>query len=39
MPNYLNDSHFRFVLRQSAHAICEKPLALNPHNIDALQLV
>lgn len=38
-PNYLHDSHIRFALRQGAHAICEKPLVLNPHNIDALQLV
>jgi len=38
-PNYLHDSHIRFALRQGAHAICEKPLVLNPHNIDALQVV
>ncbi|MCP5076439.1 MAG: Gfo/Idh/MocA family oxidoreductase [Psychromonas sp.] len=38
-PNYLHDSHIRFALRQGAHAICEKPLVLNPHNIDALKLV
>lgn len=38
-PNYLHDSHIRFGLRQGADAICEKPLVLNPHNIDALQLV
>lgn len=38
-PNYLHDSHIRFALRQGAHAICEKPLVLNPHNIDALQFV
>ena len=38
-PNYLHDSHIRFALRQGAHAICEKPLVLNPHNIDALQIV
>jgi UDP-N-acetyl-2-amino-2-deoxyglucuronate dehydrogenase len=36
-PNYLHDSHIRFALRQSSHAICEKPLVLNPHNIDALE--
>ena len=35
-PNYLHDSHIRFALRQSADAICEKPLVLNPWNIDAL---
>ena len=38
-PNYLHDSHIRFALRHKAHAICEKPLVLNPHNIDALQVV
>jgi len=38
-PNYLHDSHIRFALRQGAHAICEKPLVLNPHNIDALNVV
>ena len=38
-PNYLHDSHIRFALRNDAHAICEKPLVLNPHNIDALQIV
>ncbi len=35
-PNYLHDSHIRFALRQGAHAICEKPLVLNPWNLDAL---
>ena len=35
-PNYLHDSHIRFALRQGADAICEKPLVLNPWNIDAL---
>ena len=35
-PNYLHDSHIRFALRSDAHAICEKPLVLNPWNIDAL---
>ena len=35
-PNYLHDSHIRFALRSSANAICEKPLVLNPWNIDAL---
>lgn len=38
-PNYLHDSHIRFALRHGAHAICEKPLVLNPHNIDALEIV
>ena len=36
-PNYLHDSHMRFALRSGAHAICEKPLVLNPWNIDALK--
>jgi UDP-N-acetyl-2-amino-2-deoxyglucuronate dehydrogenase len=35
-PNYLHDSHIRFALRQGADAICERPLVLNPWNIDAL---
>jgi UDP-N-acetyl-2-amino-2-deoxyglucuronate dehydrogenase len=36
-PNYLHDSHIRFALRIGADAICEKPLVLNPWNLDALQ--
>jgi len=35
-PNYLHDAHMRFSLRSQAHAICEKPLVLNPWNIDGL---
>ena len=35
-PNYLHDSHIRFALRHHADAICEKPLVLNPWNLDAL---
>src|SRR5687768_1592309 len=35
-PNYLHDSHIRFALRYGANAICEKPLVLNPWNLDAL---
>jgi UDP-N-acetyl-2-amino-2-deoxyglucuronate dehydrogenase len=35
-PNYLHDSHIRFALRSGASAVCEKPLVLNPWNIDAL---
>lgn len=35
-PNYLHDAHVRFALRIGASAICEKPLVLNPWNIDAL---
>lgn len=36
-PNYLHDAHIRFALRTQADAICEKPLVLNPWNIDALK--
>jgi len=36
-PNYLHDAHIRMTLRNGAHAICEKPLVLNPWNVDALQ--
>ena len=36
-PNYLHDSHIRFALKAGCHAICEKPIVLNPWNIDALQ--
>ena len=35
-PNYLHDAHVRFALRSGADAICEKPLVLNPWNIDGL---
>ena len=35
-PNYLHDAHIRFALRSECDAICEKPLVLNPWNIDAL---
>ena len=35
-PNYLHDSHIRFGLRAGANVICEKPLVLNPWNIDVL---
>jgi UDP-N-acetyl-2-amino-2-deoxyglucuronate dehydrogenase len=35
-PNYLHDSHIRFALRSGSDAICEKPVVLNPWNIDAL---
>jgi UDP-N-acetyl-2-amino-2-deoxyglucuronate dehydrogenase len=38
-PNYLHDSHIRFALRAGADAICEKPLVVNPWNIDSLQTV
>jgi UDP-N-acetyl-2-amino-2-deoxyglucuronate dehydrogenase len=36
-PNYLHDAHTRFALRVGADAICEKPLVLNPWNLDALR--
>ena len=38
-PNYLHDSHIRFALRTGANAICEKPLVVNPWNIDGLRQV
>jgi len=36
-PNYLHDAHIRLTMRNDAHAICEKPVVLNPWNVDALQ--
>lgn len=36
-PNYLHDAHIRMALRNDAHAICEKPLVLNPWNLEGLQ--
>ncbi len=36
-PNYLHDSHMRFGLNQGADVICEKPIVLNPWNLEALQ--
>ncbi len=36
-PNYLHDAHCRLALRSGAAAICEKPLVINPWNLDALQ--
>src|SRR5687768_928160 len=38
-PNYLHDAHCRFALRIGADAICEKPLVINPWNIDALEAI
>jgi UDP-N-acetyl-2-amino-2-deoxyglucuronate dehydrogenase len=35
-PNFLHDAHIRLAIRNDAHAICEKPIVLNPWNIDAL---
>lgn len=36
-PNYLHDAHMRVALRAGADVICEKPLVINPWNLDALQ--
>jgi UDP-N-acetyl-2-amino-2-deoxyglucuronate dehydrogenase len=36
-PNYLHDAHVRFAFRVGADAICEKPLVLNPDNLDELE--
>lgn len=36
-PNYLHDSHIRFALRLGADAVCEKPVVLNPWNVDGLR--
>lgn len=36
-PNYLHDAHIRYALRYGADVICEKPLVLNPWNLDALR--
>jgi UDP-N-acetyl-2-amino-2-deoxyglucuronate dehydrogenase len=36
-PNYLHDAHIRFALKAGCDVICEKPLVLNPWNVDALQ--
>ena len=38
-PNYLHDSHIRMALRRGADAICEKPLVINPWNLDALKKI
>ncbi|MEP2772529.1 MAG: Gfo/Idh/MocA family oxidoreductase [Fulvivirga sp.] len=38
-PNYLHDAHIRSALRRGADAICEKPLVLNPWNLDALAFI
>lgn len=38
-PNYLHDAHIRMALRVNAHALCEKPVVINPWNLDALQLL
>ncbi|MDG2081979.1 MAG: Gfo/Idh/MocA family oxidoreductase [Bacteroidales bacterium] len=36
-PNYLHDAHIRMALRSGAHAICEKPVVLNPWNLESLK--
>lgn len=36
-PNYLHDSHIRFGLRHGADVICEKPIVLNPWNVEGLE--
>jgi UDP-N-acetyl-2-amino-2-deoxyglucuronate dehydrogenase len=38
-PNYMHDSHIRLALRNDTNAICEKPVVLNPWNIDALEVI
>jgi UDP-N-acetyl-2-amino-2-deoxyglucuronate dehydrogenase len=38
-PNYLHDAHARLAMRVGAHAICEKPLVINPWNLDALEQI
>jgi UDP-N-acetyl-2-amino-2-deoxyglucuronate dehydrogenase len=38
-PNYMHDSHIRLALRNDAHAICEKPIVLNPWNLEALSKI
>lgn len=35
-PNYLHDAHIRFALKSGCDVICEKPLVLNPWNLDAI---
>ncbi len=36
-PNYLHDAHIRFALKNGSHAICEKPLVLNPYSLNSLK--
>jgi UDP-N-acetyl-2-amino-2-deoxyglucuronate dehydrogenase len=36
-PNHLHDAHIRLALRVGANVICEKPLVINPWNLDALE--
>jgi UDP-N-acetyl-2-amino-2-deoxyglucuronate dehydrogenase len=38
-PNFLHSAHMQWALRSGADAICEKPLVLNPDQIDELKTV
>ena len=38
-PNYLHDAHIRMALRNGANAICEKPIVLNPWNLEGLEQI
>lgn len=38
-PNYLHDAHIRMALRNGANVICEKPLVINPWNLDAIEQI
>jgi UDP-N-acetyl-2-amino-2-deoxyglucuronate dehydrogenase len=38
-PNYLHDSHIRLALRAGADCLCEKPIVINPWNLDALRTI
>jgi UDP-N-acetyl-2-amino-2-deoxyglucuronate dehydrogenase len=38
-PNYLHDAHIRFGMRVGTDVICEKPLVLNPWNVEALETI
>ena len=38
-PNYLHDAHIRYGLKMGADVICEKPIVLNPWNVDALAVI
>lgn len=38
-PNYLHDAHVRLALRVGARAVCEKPLVINPWNLDQLEAI
>ena len=38
-PNYTHDAFIRYGLRLGCNVICEKPVVLNPYNIEALMKV